>query len=260
MDDAAFTELVDIMTEDRPPRVWSLLVTVFGELAQDRRAGISGTVIGHLCGTIGIKPEAVRVAMHRLRRDGWIESTRSGRTSNHRLSDRGRAESAKANPAIYLERPVPEAAWLVVRPPSAGADAGDAAEVQLGQNLSVSVAEAGGGDALRLPLPARTPVPGWVRERVCDAGLQAQSAVLDRKLARLRSLLGDAGRPTPLQTAVVRVLVIHEWRRLVLKAPDLPPHLYPEGWRGRQCRDHLGHLLAALGAQGIAAIERDLAA
>ena len=82
-------------------RVWSLLVTVFGDLAQNEGDVIDGPVLSLLMADIGIKPEATRVALHRLRNDEWIVSTKQGRTSQHSLTARGRRESAAANPRIY---------------------------------------------------------------------------------------------------------------------------------------------------------------
>ena len=259
MDSQAFTRLVGIMTEDRPPRVWSLLVTVFGELAQDSRSGISGAVLARLTEMIGIKPEAVRVALHRLRRDGWIESVKSGRTSNHRLGRRGRMESAKANPAIYLSRPVPGKAWLVIRQPSMKPGAGDAGEFDLGQGQFIAVRRDDHPEALCLPLSPGRGIPEWLGNKICGADLRAQSALLEGKLERMRTGLEAAGDPTPLQVAVLRVLVVHEWRRLILKAPNLPGHLFPEGWRGEGCKGHLEFLLTSLEAQDIGTIERDIA-
>ena len=76
MDSTAFEAVVSDLRGDIPPRVWSLLVTVFGDLAQDGSA-LPGTVLGEIMSRVGIKPEAMRVALHRLRKDGWIESERA---------------------------------------------------------------------------------------------------------------------------------------------------------------------------------------
>ncbi len=35
---------------------------------------------------------------------------------------------------------------------------------------------------------------------------------------------------SPLQTATLRVSIVHRWRRLILKAPTLPDHVFPDGW------------------------------
>ena len=81
-----------------PLRVWSLLVTVFGDLTQDD--ALEGPTLSALMSEIGVKPEATRVALHRLRADGWITSEKTGRTSRHRLSAKGRADSDAERGAI----------------------------------------------------------------------------------------------------------------------------------------------------------------
>ena len=100
MQASSFQNLIEQVTFGTTPRVWSLLVTVFGELAQDADAQISGSLLRSLSEHIGIKPEAMRVALHRLRKDGWIDSERTGRTSNYFLTLWGRAQSIAASPRI----------------------------------------------------------------------------------------------------------------------------------------------------------------
>ncbi|TNF22119.1 MAG: PaaX family transcriptional regulator, partial [Rhodobacteraceae bacterium] len=88
MQPTPFQTVVRHLTRDQAPRVWSLLISVFGDLAQDPGARISGLLLRHMTERIGIKPEAMRVAIHRLRKDGWIDSQRHGRTSVYFLTPR----------------------------------------------------------------------------------------------------------------------------------------------------------------------------
>ncbi len=74
------------LTDLQNLRVWSIIVSLFGDLAQKPGDQISGTTLTQIITPMGIKPEAIRVALHRLRKDGWIESTRSGRASVHFLT------------------------------------------------------------------------------------------------------------------------------------------------------------------------------
>lgn len=253
----SFQQLIATITNDQPPRVWSLLVTVFGELAQDPGARISGAVLGRVTGLIGIKPQAMRVALHRLRKDGWIESVRSGRSSHYHLSDRGRAESARANPAIYLRQRAPDRAWLVTLD-TPGPVPGSV--VPLSPTQAICAENPASDQALSLMLDPDTQVPDWVKTRVCGDELCAQSLRLERKLARLAAALPQVDPLSATQIATLRVLIIHDWRRLVLKTPNLPPWLFPDPWQGERCKTQLAALLASLAAQELDAIERDQAA
>mmetsp|Transcript_17997 Transcript_17997/g.27398 ORF Transcript_17997/g.27398 Transcript_17997/m.27398 type:complete len:198 (+) Transcript_17997:314-907(+) len=99
MRETAYDQSIAALSELGPMRVWSLLVTVFGDLAQD--SALEGPTLSTIMAGIGIKPEATRVALHRLRSDGWITSQKTGRTSLHRLSPKGYRDSAAASPRIY---------------------------------------------------------------------------------------------------------------------------------------------------------------
>ena len=91
----------DALTAGRPHRLWSLIITIFGDLAQAPGSRISGAALGEITELIGVKPEAMRVALHRLRKDGWLESEREGRASFHHLTQYGRTQCAEASPRIY---------------------------------------------------------------------------------------------------------------------------------------------------------------
>jgi phenylacetic acid degradation operon negative regulatory protein len=95
------SDAVEALATLKNQRVWSLLVTVFGDLAQNDGDVIEGPVLSVLMSDIGIKAEATRVALHRLRNDGWINSVKSGRNSLHSLTASGRQESSAASPRIY---------------------------------------------------------------------------------------------------------------------------------------------------------------
>ena len=97
----AFLDAIRLLCADEPPRVWSLIVTVFGDLAQNEGDAFSGAVLGALLSPVGVRPEALRVALHRLRNEGWIETRKRGREAFHSLSDMGLQQSAQASERIY---------------------------------------------------------------------------------------------------------------------------------------------------------------
>ena len=84
-----------------PPRVWSFIVTIFGDLAREDDRYISSRTLNRLTAEIGVKPEATRVALHRLRKEDWLESAKFGRESHYRLTNKGRKLSREAAPRIY---------------------------------------------------------------------------------------------------------------------------------------------------------------
>ena len=228
-----------------PPRVWSLVVTVFGDLAQEEEAQISGTLLGQLTEALGIKPEATRVALHRLRKDGWINSHKQGRRSHYALTKDGREQAAKASLRIYDFAQQNDAPVVVI--PQAGRTPRGATEISAEIFLA---AKANYPEALNLPVPADQNLPDWIRAAVCDGPTVAMSAQLSAALDAV-----PLSPISPLQTAALRVAVVHGWRRLVLKTPTLPDKAFPADWQGAACRKKVAQILAYHARPALTALE-----
>lgn len=247
--ETAIAELAD----PQDLRVWSVIVSLFGDLAQEPGAQISGGALTRVIEPIGIKPEAIRVALHRLRKDRWIESDRIGRVSRHYLTDYGRTQSIAVTPRIYARDPVPSPQWHLLI-----AEDGTGAQVLEDVMLSHDYLPIGRTVALgRGPVPKQTDsllafevsapaVPKWVQDRLCPSDLRASChALLDAVRRAARAQPADWA-PTPAQCATLRTLLVHRWRRVVLRQPDLPPMFFPSDWMGQECRTAVIDMLDTL--------------
>jgi len=154
------------LTDGHTPRVWSLLVTVFGELAQDEGAQISALMLRQICALIGIKPEAMRVALHRLRKDGWIGNQRTGRSSAYFLTDWGRAQSAAASPRIYSAQSMSGHAWLVVCNPAQPQQHTGENGIWLSSNLLLTATALADSDRFYTQIDDATGIPDWMKAKV----------------------------------------------------------------------------------------------
>ena len=230
-----YQDAISRLTALGPLRVWSLLVTVFGDLTPDDP--LEGPTLSAIMSEIGIKPEATRVALHRLRVDGWIISEKTGRTSRHRLSAKGRADSDTARPRIYARPAADAAVHFALMPEGATPDTEHFAQVA----PRLFVADAA------VPVPANAlslaagALPNWLRNT-------GETRELHDGYAALHDVLHHIGTPDadalgPLRVAVLRVLIVHAWRRLALKHPALPRALHSDSWRGHDCRAQVMHLL-----------------
>ena len=248
----AFDDLVSRLMPDPAPPVWSILVTVFGDFAQRPGAAIPGAGLRALTAPMGLSDEALRTALHRLRRDGWIVSRRSGRASAHALTDRGRAESRAAAPTIYARGPLAAAAALVLFDVATGVP--DLPGVRLAPGLLLTAATAAAGpETMMVPVPPGTALPGWMTDRICTTDQLARADDLAVTLAAVTARLDGLPKPTAMQAAILRVLVVHGWRRIVLRLPPLPDHVFPAGWQGARCRGLAADLLARLPVPDLAA-------
>lgn len=237
-------------------RAGSLVVTVFG----DAIAPHGGTVwLGSLIralGPFGVNQRLVRTSVYRLACDGWFSSQQIGRRSYYRLTAVGRRRFDEASRHIYsaprrqwsgnwcmvLLANVPatqreeirrELAWLGFAPFSANllahpAPDMDAVEDHLqglagNEHLVVSEATVNGG-----------------REEQFDAMIKRAWA-LDELNARYQAFI-DRFQPvfqlasdhpfSPAAAFRIRTLLVHEYRKIILRDPLLPLALLPDGWAG----------------------------
>ena len=234
-------------------RVWSVIITLMGDLTvmgtpDADSAGVSGQALGKVMAALGIRPDATRVALHRLRKDGWIESTRHGRRSVYHLTQDGLAQTKAVAKRIYgPARAAPKQWHLLVLPPHAEDDgcfdtliAEGFSELMPGVFLGTSAPQAT-PDALHLSDP-KADLPNWVITTLAPPKLQMDSDQLRKTIEQLpHDILHDL---PALDRAALRLVLLHEWRRIALRLPDLPVEsLCPD----LQVRSMVQGVLTALG-------------
>ncbi len=249
MKQAMFQDLVEHLTEGQTPRVWSLLVTIFGELAQEDRACISGGLLSRLTSLMGVKPEAVRVALHRLRKDGWIQSERQGRTSAYSLTGWGRAQSAEATPRIYDLQPLPERAWLVVFGPGHPMRESGVNGTLITSNLLITATPENEDHLFVSPILPPQPLPDWMSQKICSPETMQLTQNLNDRLNQLQGAIRNSDELDCLEISALRILIVDGWRRIILRTPRLPEHVFPVGWAGQPCRENVTTLLQAFPKQ-----------
>lgn len=211
--------IVDQLVSLDSLKTWSLIATLFGDLRGDE---LSGTQIRELFAGIGIKPEALRVALHRLKSDGWIEATKQGRMAIYHMSPSARAETQAVAPDIYRQTVKFPLGWVFELTPEAAQSTGG---ISLGRSLSiVPVTETRSkGDSLLLA-PQHTDLPSWLAEHLVSARLIDLADGLDGLLRQIE------GRAVLQDQTLVRLLVLHQWRRIALRSGSWAhAYFYPEG-------------------------------
>lgn len=252
---APFLACREALTGDRPHRVWSLIITIFGDMAQGEGQQLTGADLSRITEAIGVKPEAMRVALHRLRKDGWIESHRDGRASVHQLTGFGRQQSADASPRIYgcdLSEET-EMHVLIAEDNAASIrrmlDAHGLADdyVHPGGNVLI-----GSGPPpqeacdLVVSMAQGIAVPDWLRQKICPPEQVRESEALLSALQTVRRQIDSGVEMPALERQALRVLIVHSWRRFLFRHPNLPTRFFPENWRGPACRHHVRAFLDEL--------------
>jgi phenylacetic acid degradation operon negative regulatory protein len=241
-----------------PSRTGSIVITVFGDAIVPRGGSVWLGTLLEFFGALDIDSGVVRTAMSRLATDGWLERNKIGRNSFYRLAKKGRQTFAAATRHIYDP------------PPSDWTGRFELLLIGNGWDRDASrdaLKNAGFGSPLPgvWVAPSGVPVPdeaaGAIRLEVSaedDSGrrLLSESWPLDRTadayqkfmktFAPLRGWIGRGGDLTEADAFTARILLIHHYRRVVLRDPLLPTALLPGDWPGRAARELCGEIYRGL--------------
>ena len=236
----AAARALSVLRADRRRRTWSMIVTIMGDLTRGDGAALPGARLRAILARLDVSDQAVRTALHRLRADGWIETERRGRTSVHQLSATALAQTRAVAPRVYGPAPPRPERWALV---TARTVPDGAWTLEPGLHL-----KAGGlsghdgleGGTLRLSAVHRATL--WPPALVAEA-----AALRDRLHAAALPACAAIGAD---MGAALRTLIVHDWRRIVLRAPDLPDALAPAAWCGASLRGDVQTALARLSPTG----------
>jgi phenylacetic acid degradation operon negative regulatory protein len=241
-----------------PSRTGSIVITVFGDAIVPRGGSVWLGTLLEFFKAIDIDSGVVRTAMSRLAVDGWLERNKVGRNSFYRLVKKGRQTFDAATKHIYDPQP---SDWtgrfelLLI----AGSEHRDAAREPLknagfGSPLpgvwiapsGVPIPEEAAG-AIRLEVSAedesgrRLLIESWPLHRTADAYLKFM-----KTFEPLRDWIDRRERLSDSDAFTARILLIHHYRRVVLRDPLLPPALLPADWPGRAARKLCGEIYRGL--------------
>ena len=223
MVDPQLRPILDALHSDGRLRIWSIVITIFGDVVQPRGGSIAMADLIELTAPLGIEEGALRTAMSRLAKDGWVESTRNGRLSRYALTESGRAEFVPATARIYQPPGAPEPnRWTLLLANPGGV-------VPDGMHPTPGVTLIPAGDPVPADMFAITGslenVPDWTRAALAPSEIGERF----RELITLFGPLDPSGLET--QDAMsARLLLIHFWRRIVLRYDTLPMALRPRDW------------------------------
>jgi phenylacetic acid degradation operon negative regulatory protein len=254
---AAFVEtLLDKFHERTPIRAGSLIVTVFGDAVVPRGGALSLASLHEIMRAFRISDTLVRTALSRLVTDGWFERWKVGRNSYYRLTSRGREAFAQATQRIYAELPH---GWqgsfdllLLENAQDRSAVRAELSELGYGtlaSDLLIAASKAAQeGPFLRLSAaPTDLPTARRLVERAWPLkDIEARYKRFIHTYSETLFALERGAEFTDLDALLVRILLIHDYRRAVLKDPLLPQQLLPDPWAGKAARALCGTIYKTL--------------
>lgn len=256
--------LIARFRRQRPLRGGSLLVTIFGDGIAPRGGAVTLGSLIQLSAPFGLNERLVRTAIGRLADDGWLQAVLRGRVSEYSLTRLGRERFAAATERIYGASVQKwDGRWTII--------ISDNVRASAIRELRDALKWEGFGEPARgvFVHPVRSPesLTSLLGTLARDAApivmrSEPQSRSEDLRLARrgwnLSSTDGGYQRfirlfepvargigraqalPPPVAYAI-RTLLIHEFRKVHLRDPQLPTPLLPDDWSGTTayalCRD-----------------------
>jgi phenylacetic acid degradation operon negative regulatory protein len=253
-------QALDALHAQTPLRVWSLIVTIFGDAVMREGAKIDTAPVATaslqaLLALLRIDANAMRASLSRLTAAGTLQRTREGRNTFYALSTAAAREFSAAGRRIYGREPPPQADRIEIAAIHRIDDRSAAREAMIGDGWRFL----GPATALR-PAHSRSSPDQRLPDRAIAAVALDTPALADavRELwdvaslndgyARFAEMFGEAASAakTPADAAALRILLVHQFRRLLLRDAFLPRALLPADWRGPAARRVFDAARAAL--------------
>ena len=271
-------QLIARFQQNGPVRASSLIITLYGDVIEPHGGTVWLGSLFTLLEPMGINERLVRTSVFRLAKEEWLIAEKVGRRSYYSLTGSGRRRFEKAFKRVYSGAPAAwDGTWLMVLLSQVPAEQ----RKRVREELEWQGFGALAANTLACPRSDRADVTTTLKELgVLDDSLIFETRgqeVLASKAMRLQvrdswrlDELGEHYREfialfRPLWQALnektvldaqecflVRLLLIHEYRKLVLRDPQLPDELLPADWEGRAARQLCRNLyrLTALPAEG----------
>ncbi|NVK44209.1 MAG: phenylacetic acid degradation operon negative regulatory protein PaaX [Oceanospirillaceae bacterium] len=256
-------ELVRQFCQQRPIRAGSLIITIFGDAIVPRGGTVWLGSLIQVLESLGLNQRLVRTSVFRLsKEENWLSAEQVGRRAYYSLTTQGRRRFDKAFKRIYVPvLPEWDGTWCLAvlsqLPTEKRQEVRDELQWMGFGAFSPTLMAAPNYDMLELrnTLQELDALDGCIlfetrqSETSSSRALREQAREcwnLDHISDNYRQFL-DRFRPVwqelknkdsldPQECFVARTLLIHDYRKLLLRDPQLPVELLPADWSGVAAR------------------------
>lgn len=249
----------------QPLRANSLVVTVYGDAIAPHGGSVWLGSLITLMQPFGVNARMLRTCVFRLAREQWLESEQVGRRSFYGLTPTGLRRIEHATHRIYDDHTENwQGGWTLVIVGEAGLDKNRR------ENLRHELVWQGYGQIAPGVFARPDSDVKTLREIIADADATDRIVVMhaqnlgadyDKPLLRMVHQCWNLGEvvagyqvflqrfvpllhalkknacPDAQQCFLARTLMIHEYRRVMLRDPQLPARLLPRRWPGARARE-----------------------
>lgn len=260
------------LLEQVPVRAPSLIVTVWGDTISAHDSPVWLGSLIRLLRDFGLNERVVRTAVFRLQKDNWLQGRQAGRRSFYDLALSGRRRSDAAHQTIYraghrtwdenwlllmttsltpkqADRLKQDLIWMGFGNPAAGTflhpymdPTGVRALLQDRELIDQVTVMQASADAQSAPAALHR----LVRDAWNLAALEAGYSDFLRLFMPVMAAIRQDGPLSDRDAFVVRTLLIHEFRRVTLRDPLLPPAVLGQDWPGEVARNLSAELYRAV--------------
>ena len=252
----------------------SLVMTIFGDCVYHRGGLISLASLIQLMDVFGFNERSVRTAVFRLVQNGWLVSEKIGRTSYYRVTENSRQRFIAADQKIYSFMHAEwDQKWDLVLLSSVELENKTILKRELEwlgfANIASNVMGYPGCDHLKLQnlllnlkmtdqvviFKAET-LQLWQESYPTIKRMVEINWPVQELHQRYEKFIGDFREIFNLvesqddldaiQAFQIRILLIHQYRRILLKDPNLPAELLPSDWLSLTARNLSGNLYQAV--------------
>ncbi len=254
--------LIERFQQQTPIRASSLIITLYGDAIEPRGGTVWLGSLIQLLEPMGINERLIRTSIFRLTKENWLTAEKVGRRSYYSLTGTGRRRFEKAFKRVYAANPPAwDGSWCLavltqlpqdkrkqvreelewqgfgaISPGVLGCPRCDRADINatlqdLGAQEETILFETTAQDVL-----ASKALRAQVRESWKIDELASHYSEFIQLFRPLWQALKDQGSLDPKACFLARVLLIHEYRKLLLRDPQLPDELLPGDWEGRAAR------------------------
>lgn len=275
---SAINRRIESFSQQSRIKAGSLITSLLGDVVVPRGGRIWLGSLIELLEPMGLNERLVRTTVFRLVRDGWLESSPLGRRTDYLLSATGRKRIQKAAKSIYAyNHPHWDRRWrlIMIVGELSTKDRDRLRKALIWQGFGVlagncfvhpsadltgafdGLVRDGHGDLLKKLKPLMAAGPGALSNAASDVDMVRAAWDLDQLAQMYRDFVlryqpilqqcqSFSETISGQQAFVGRVLLVHDYRRLLLRDPMLPDVLQPLNWPGQQARLLCGELYKRL--------------
>lgn len=258
--------------QKRPLRAGSLIITLYGDSIVPRGGTVWLGSLMQLLEPMGISERLVRTSIFRLTKESWLQAEKIGRRSYYSLTGSGLRRFEQAFKQIYTPKDEQwQGSWCLVFLSQLNPEQRRSLKEELEWMGFGSFA----ANVMAHPQIKHVEITPLLQERqVLDDTIVMQSEPQDLLTSRaLRLQVKDSWnldllaksyskfiekfRPlwqelqqkntlNPQECLITRTLLIHEYRKVLLRDPLLPDELLPGDWEGRSARQLCRNIYRAI--------------